>query len=286
MKFIGKLVWTFILTFAVALQANAAIRISQDKFEFTVKPNSKFLTGSFTVQANTDETIRFKVYSEYFETSELGIMETGLSSDSPNSLVSNIRFNPTEFTLSSGKAQKVRFTITNMDKLSEGESRAALFLEDAKTKEQALPSESEQFSAYILLRTRVAVPIYVDKGKVIKTCSVDGLFVDTNNNNCLYTLNVKSSGNSKVRIKGTGQIIKDNKLIEEFPLNERPIQAGTNGLIQNEIPVNDLKQDEEYKLRMNLIYKDEKGKLKPLKSETLFKPGKKSNEAGKEESSL
>jgi len=270
MKFLKYLLLLSFMALIVSLPANAAIRLSTEKFEFNVKPNDNYITGSFTVQNDDNEEIRFKAYPEYFEISEEGTIQTGIIKTNSDGIVKNIRFNPAEFTLTSNSSQKIRFTITNVQNLPEGESRAALFLENAKTKEQSLPSKNSKASASLIVKTRIAVPIYIEKGRVIKTGSIDSVNLNKFKNKYVYDLTVKSSGNSLIRAGGIGQIVKDDQLIAEFPINERPIQAGTAGKFKDIIQTTGLSSNQQYKLKLTLRYKDQDQKEVVLRDERPF----------------
>ncbi|OGH95765.1 MAG: hypothetical protein A2104_07855 [Candidatus Melainabacteria bacterium GWF2_32_7] len=273
MKILKFLLLLPLLLIFVSMPVSAAIRLSTEKFEFNVKPNDNFLTGSFTVQNDGNATVRFRAYPEYFEISENGTILTEIKNKNVNSVSENIRFNPAEFTLNSNDSQKIRFTITNVRNLPDGESRAALFLEDIKTKQQALPTGSNKASANLVIKTRIAIPIYVDKGRVIKVGAIQQVNLEKVKNRYQYDLRVKSSGNSLIRVSGIGQIVKDNNLISEFPINERPVQAGTVGIIKDFIPTQKLIPGQDYTLKVSLSYKGQDNKEVLLRQEMPFNLG-------------
>lgn len=255
----------------ISLPANANVRLSTEKFEFAVKPGDNYITSSFTIQNDGQEAIRFKAYPEYFEISENGTILTGIKDKSSNPLENNIRFNPTEFTINPNDSQNIRFTITNVQSLPDGESRAALFLEDVKTKLQALPTNNAKVAANLVIKTRIAVPIYVDKGRVTKVGSIDKLSIEKSKNSYLYNLNVKSVGNSLIRVGGTGQIVKDNQLITEFPINEHPIQGNSTGIFKESLPVKGLNGDQQYTLKISVSYKGQDNKEQVLSKDIPFR---------------
>jgi len=261
----------FFIALAVLLPANAAIRLSTEKFEFNVKPNDQYITGSFTVQNDDNEEIRFKAYPEYFEISDEGTIRTGLNKESSEIITKNIRFNPTEFTLAPNGSQKIRFTIANVQNLPDGESRAALFLENLKTKAQALPTNNAKTSANLVIKTRIAVPIYVEKGKVIKSGIISSVDLKKFKNKYTYAFNVKSTGNSIIRVGGVGQIVKDGQLVNEFPVNERPVQGGSTGKFKDIFTTKGLHTDQQYDLKLTLRYKDQDNREVVLKDEKPFK---------------
>lgn len=255
MRFLKYFFIICLMFLLIKFPALAGIRLSAERFEFEANSKTNFLTGSFTVENDDKEPVRFKVYPQYFEISENGTILTDLKEE--GLLSKNIRFNPAEFTLNRNESQKIRFTITNVKDLPDGESRTALFLEDVKTKEQALPSENRNASAKLVLKTRVAIPIYVDKGKVFKSGSIEKLEIQKYKNNYYYDLAVKSSGNSKIRVGGVGQIIKGNDLVNEFAINEHPIQAGSTGKFRDIIPAFNMEAGQKYTFKAIMSYKNQ-----------------------------
>ena len=269
-KYIGCLIFLFLV---FQNQAQAALRVLPTRFEYSIKPGAekRFINGAIEIQGGANETVRFKVYPKSFNIDENGGMDTDSKNILTSPIAQYIRFNPAEVTLSSGVPQKVRFTITNIKDLPDGESRIALLFEDVKTKQQALPTSSSAISAYVTIRAIVGVPIYIDKGKVVKTGEIKKLEVGKFSNKYIYTVNVKSDGNSKIRVNGTAQIIKDKNLVAEFPLVSQPVQAGTIGKLQGELPVQSLTQGNEYKLKVTLLFNDQKEKQQYLINEIDFK---------------
>jgi P pilus assembly chaperone PapD len=238
---------------------NAAVKITPSRFEFTLKPNNtrNIINGSFSVQGGSNETIRFRIYPENFDIAEDGSVITNSESSSENRFINNIRFNPAEFTLSPGQVQRIRFTIPDINDLTDGEHRIALFMEDVKTKEEVLPTYNENVSASIVIKTRAGLPIYINKGKTIKSGVIEKLSAERINGVYYSVLSIKSTGNSNIRISGNGQIICKKKLIKEFPLDQHVIQAGNTGKFKIILPVNDLELNEDYKFKLTLTYKDQ-----------------------------
>ena len=127
----------------------------------------------FTAQGGEDETIRFKVYPEYFKITSKGAMDMLEKMPAEDSLINNIKFVPSEFTLQNGRIQKVRLTVSDFDKLPDGESRLVLFLEDVAAKEVILPYQNKDVTTKLLVKTRVGIPVYLDKGHVIKKGEIE-----------------------------------------------------------------------------------------------------------------
>lgn len=83
-------------------------------------------------------------------------------------------------------------------------------------------------------------------------------------------LKLSSSGNSKVRYTGKAQIIKDKNLIGEYKIKNHVIGSNNTLSISENIPLNDIKENGDYILRLIIQYTDEKGRLKSLTRESQF----------------
>jgi len=268
---IYKHLFMLVLMIFITLPAHAMLRISPERFEFKVDSSkNKFLNDSITIQVDGIEPVRLKAYAEYFELSDTGSLITGIKNSANNQLEENIRFNPTEFIIQPGESQKIRFTIMNLQKLNNGESRVAIFLEDVKSKTQLLQNLNNGTQAKINVKTRIAIPIYVDNGLILKSGEISKLCIQNSDNKLQYELNVKSTGNSKIRIAGVGQIINNKNLAADFPIESRPVQAGTISKFKGDLPVEKLDPNLEYTLKINLFYKDQNNKNHNLVKEINF----------------
>lgn len=257
--------------FYAAIPAFAAISVTPTLVEINaVNSKRNFATASFDVSGGKNETIRFKVYPEYFEISSEGTMNVIDKKDAPDSLVSKARFVPNEFTLTGGKSQKVRLTVADINTLKDGESRMVLFLEDVKAKELILPNNYKNVTTKLIVKTRVGVPVYVDKGHVIKTGNIDTLDVHRKDKDLVYKMKITSSGNSKIRCAGKVQLTKGKELIEEYPL-KNAVVGGKNFLnIEDKIPLEKISENGNYTLRVLVHYQDEKGRNKVILKEAMF----------------
>lgn len=251
--------------------ANAAIKVTPTIIELNTKnARSNYLTASFDVQGDKNEIIRFKVYPEYFKISQTGTMELYENSDEADSLIKNARFVPNEFTLQNGRPQKVRLTIADLNSMPDGESRMVLFLEDVAAKELFLPSGQRDVQTKLLIKTRVGIPVYVDKGNFVKCAKIDTLNLQKKNNEINAALKIISQGNSKVRYTGKVQIIKDKNLLAEYPVKSNVVSSNSFLLTNENVPLKNITQAGEYTIRVILNYSDEKGKLKNLIKEDKF----------------
>ncbi len=250
---------------------NAALRVTPTVVELNAnKAKGNYMTTSFDVKGGDNETIRFKIYPSYFDITEEGKMNEISNSTSPNSLVNNVRFIPNEFTLINGASQKVRLTIADLNKLPDGENRMVLFLEDVQAKEVILPHHNRDIVTRLIVKSRVGIPVYVDKGRFVKCGRFNDLTIENDKKNLYFKLSLSSTGNSKVRYNGKAQIIKEKKLIDEFPVASNTIKNNGNLYVTEIIPIKNIKEKGNYKIRVILNYKDEKGNNKNMTKETEF----------------
>ena len=259
-----------LLIFSI-LKTEAAIKVTPTIIEMDTKnAKSNYVTSSFNVQGGDNETIRFKIYPEYFTISPDGKMQMLGKTEAKDSLINNIKFVPSEFTLQNGRPQKVRLTITDFNKLPDGESRLVLFLEDVKPKEVILPNNYKNVSTKLLVKTRVGIPVYLDKGNITRKGDIQELNTEINENNLICTMKISSSGNSKIRYNGKAQIIKNKNLIDEFQIQKHVIGSNNFLMAQEKFPLNKIEENGEYKIRIILQYKDENQKNKNLIKESTF----------------
>ena len=267
----------FLKKFAVLLlflsqltPAFATVKVMPTLIELNAnKSRGNYLTTSFSVQADKNETVRFKLYPEYFTITDEGKMDAVPVSSNADNLISHARFVPNEFTLKNGVPQVVRVTFTDLKSLPDGESRMVMFIEDVAAKEIMLPNANKNLNTRLIVKTRLGIPIYVDKGRVVKAGNFNDLKVEKNSNkNLVYKMDLSASGNSKVRYHGKAQIIKNNQLIKEFPVNSNTIRA--NGVFSEIGLLPGNLEEGDYVFKVILTYKNEKGENKNLIKETQF----------------
>ena len=259
-----------VLLFAVSIcQVQAAVKVAPTLIELNAnKSNGNYLTTSFSVQADKNETIRYKLYPEYFTITDEGKMNAIADSGNPDNLIPHARFVPNEFTLKNGIPQLVRVTFTDLKSLPDGESRMVMFIEDVAAKEIILPNKNKNVNTKLIVKTRLGIPIYVDNGRFVKVGSFNNLTVEKNNKNLVYRMQLSAGGNSKVRYHGKAQIIKDKKLIQEFNVNSNTIRA--NGIFEETGLIPNNLEEGDYILKVILTYKNEKGENKNLIKEITF----------------
>lgn len=260
--------FVFLLT---VLTSHAAIKVTPTILELNANDaHGDYLTASIDIQGGADELIRFKIYPEYFKISQHGTMDIIENSQEADYLIKNVRFVPNEFTLQNGRTQKVRLTVSNLKSMPDGESRMVLFLEDVDAKEVYLPSGKKDVSTKLVVKTRVGVPVYVDKGRFVKCAQIEKFDIEKQNNEIKTALKLVSTGNSKVRYTGKAQIIKDKKLVGEYPIKNSVISANNVLFVNDTIPLDDIRESGNYTIRLILQYTDEKGKLKNIIKENQF----------------
>lgn len=270
-----KLLYLFLFTIIIGAMtittANAAIKVTPTILELDAnKVRGNYLTASFDVQGGKNETIRFKVYPEYFKISQEGTMDMLEKTEAPDSLIQHVRFVPNEFTLQNGRTQKVRLTVANLNKLPDGESRMVLMLEDVAAKEVTLPYANQNVTTKLIVKTRVGIPVYVDKGRYTKNVNFGDFKVERKNKELITTLKLISDGNSKVRYAGKAQIIRNKQLVDEYTMKNNVVGSKNVLFTKEEIPLDKITQNGDYTLRMILTYNDEKGKPKNIIKETIF----------------
>lgn len=255
--------------------ANAAIRISPGSVELDANKTKKdYVTGSFVVAGAKDETIRFKAYPEFFEYDSKGRYVELPDKGQPRSLIGKLNFYPMEFTCKGGLEQKVRFTVKDIKNLPEGESRLVLFLEDVDTKEVLLGKAENGIGGKIIVKTRVGVPIYLNKGKYVKKGTLDSLVLKQVGDEFKCEYKVSSLGNSRVRYSGYAYVSQGDKLIKKCEVSGSSIEGGKflETAQKLDIPKDKLTAGQEYKVKFVLTYKDEKQNSKVLKKEITFIP--------------
>lgn len=268
-KFLVLLLLAFVI---LEQKANAALKVTPTLLELNAnETRGNYLTASFDVQGDANETIRFKIYPSYFKISPQGTMDIiEENTSAADNLIKNVRFVPNEFTLQNGNKQKVRLTITDLKNLPDGESRMVLFLEDVAAKELVLPSGMKDVSTKLIVKTRVGIPIYLDKGKFVKCAQIENIDLKKQDKELQLALKLSSSGNSKVRYTGKVQIIKDKELIGEYKIKNHVIGSNNTLSTLEGIPLKDIKENGNYTLRTIIQYPDEKGRLKSLIKENQF----------------
>ncbi|MBQ4114137.1 hypothetical protein IJD34_01895 [bacterium] len=261
-----------LIAMAVGIPAYASIIVSPTKIEINAnKIKNNYTTAAIEVKGENDRPVRFRAYPGYFEISNTSEMIMKDSSNSPHDLSKKIRFVPSEFTIPAGKSQKVRVNIAGIKTLPDGESRAVLYLEDVNQKEMSLGNTPNGIGAQLILKTRVGVPVYVDKGKFTKIADIETFNIVRKKDGLYSDIKVVSTGTNRVRYTGIVQIIQGKKLIDEYPLNGKVVGGNNSYSGIQKVKTDKIVESGEYTLRAILTYFDENNNRKNIKKDAILK---------------
>ena len=272
LKTLNKKILTTTLALVMTVPAFASVAVSPTRVEINAnKLKSNYVTTAIEVKGDSQVPMRFKVYPGYFTIDNKGevVMADKATNDS-HDLSKKIRFVPSEFTVAQGKSQKLRINVANLNQLPDGESRAMLYIEDVNPKEMNIPTGNAGINAQLIVKTRVGVPVYIDKGKVTKDAEIEYLNVVKEKNAYYTNMKVVSKGNSKIRYSGKVQIVQGKKLVSEYNLSEKVVGANNFYVDKQKVEMNNIKETGEYTLRTVLSFFDENGKRKNIKKETIL----------------
>ena len=171
-----KKILGLIIAFLITTQAYASIAVAPTRIEINAnKAKGNYITTAVEVRGDARTPIRFRVYPGYFTINEKAQMVQYEKSDDAYNIAKKIRFVPSEFTVQPGKTQKLRINIAGLNSLPDGENRAILYLEDVNAKEFGVDTGMEGIGAQLIVKTRMGIPIYVDKGKFTKKADIENL---------------------------------------------------------------------------------------------------------------
>ena len=259
-----------LIAIMMAIPAYASITVSPTRIEINAnKIKSNYATTAIEIRGAQDKPIRYRAYTDYFEVDENAKMKIPENKNTPHNISQKIRFVPSEFTVPPGRSQKVRVNVANVRSLPDGESRAVIYLEDIEPKEMNIPNEMG-INAKLIIKTRVAVPVYVDKGNYTKKADVETFEVVKQNNASYAKIKVVSTGNSRIRYEGKMQIIDGRKLIDEFSINGSVVGDNNHLTTLHKIKTDKITKAGEYTLRLVLSYVDEKDSKKNIKKDTIL----------------
>ena len=268
-KTLNKKILTTTLALFMTIPAFASVAVAPTRVEINAnKIKNNYVTTAIEVKGDSQVPMRFKVYPGYFTIDNKGevVMVDKATNDS-HDLSKKIRFVPSEFTVAQGKSQKLRINIANLNQLPDGESRTMLYIEDVNPKEMNIPTGRAGIGAQLIVKTRVGVPVYIDKGKVTKDAEIEYLNIVKEKDGYYTDMKIVSKGNSKIRYAGNVQIIQGKKLVDEYSLNGNVV-GDNNSYVDKQKVITDKLTSGEYTLRMIIFYYDENGKKKNIKKET------------------
>lgn len=266
-----KKVLGLLLMLCIGIPAYASVTVSPTRIEINAnKIKNNYVTAAVEVKGDNSGPVRFRAYPGYFKISDKSEMVMLESNGDPHDVSDKIRFVPSEFTVAPGKAQKLRVNIANIKSLPDGESRAILYLEDVNVKEMNVPNTSG-IGAQLLLKTRVGVPVYIDKGNFKKKADVETFGIVKGVDGLYTEAKIVSSGNSKVRYSGTYQIIQGKKLVCEYPIDGKVVGDNSFYVAKQKIETQKITGAGDYTIRMVLSYFDENGNRKNIKKDAILK---------------
>lgn len=266
-----KKVLGLLIALGISIPAYASISVSPTRLEINAnKIRNSYVTTAIEVRGDEKAPVRFRAYSGYFTIDEKGKMNLQDSNPSnPHDISGKIRFVPSEFTVAPGRSQKLRVNIANIANLPDGESRAILYLEDVQPKEMNLPAPTG-IGAQIILKTRTAIPIYVDRGKFVKKAEFEYLNIVKEKDGLYTEAKILSTGNSKVRYNAKVQVIKGKKLITEYSLYGGVVGENNTCVLKEKIQTEKIKDAGDYTLRLVLSYDDQDGNRKNIKKDAIL----------------
>ena len=265
-----KKILGLLIALGLSVPAFASITVSPTRIEINANNiRNNYVSTAIEIKGETDRPVRYKAYAGYFTISDKGTMIMNDDSTDPCNISKKIRFVPSEFTVPPGKSQKVRVNIANIKSLPDGESRAILYLEDINPKEMNVPN-SYGIGAQLILKTRVGVPVYVDKGNFKKQGDVESFELVKQKDGYYTKTKIVSTGNSKIRYSGKIQIIDGKKLIDEYSITPNVVGSKNSLVITDRVQTEKIKQTGDYTLRLILTYTDENNNKKNIKKDAIL----------------
>ena len=266
-----KKILGLLIALGISIPAFASIAVAPTRIEINAnKVKTNYITTAIEVKGDSKEPVRVKAYSGFFTINEKGEFVAVDKSASVYNISKKIRFVPSEFTVAEGKSQKLRVNITGINQLPDGESRAVLYIEDVSPKEMEIDTGRAGIGAQLIVKTRIGVPIYIDKGKFTKEAEIEYLKVTKQKDGLYSEMKVLSKGNSRVRYVANAQIIQGKKLIDEYAMNNKVVGENNYYVAKEKIRTDKIKNSGEYTLRIILSYFDQNGKRKNIIKETIL----------------
>ena len=265
-----KRILGLLIAIGICIPTYASVAVSPTKVEINAnKIRNNYVTTAVEIRGETERPVRFRASAGYFTISDQGEMILKESGNDPHDISKKVRFVPSEFTVPPGKTQKLRVNVANIASLPDGESRAVLFLEDIQPKEIDFSSPTG-IGAQLVLKTRVGIPIYLDKGKFTKKAEIEYLNIIEEKDGLYTEMKILSTGNSKVRYNAVVQIIKNKKLIGEYNLEGKVVGSENSLVTKDKIETKKITEAGDYNLRMILSYYDQDGNRKNVKKDVML----------------
>lgn len=268
-----KKILGLILALMITVPSFASLGISPTKLEINAnKVRANYFTTAIDVKGDINTPMRFKVYPGYFTINSNGeVVMIEKSNGDAHDISKKIRYVPSEFTIIPGRSQKLRINIPNIKELADGESRAILYIEDINPKEINLDTGRTGIGAQLIVKTRVGVPILVDKGKFTKKGEIEYFNIKKEKDGIYTEMKIVSTGNSRIGYTGKYQIIKGKELIDEYEMERKTVGDNNFYVAKEKLKTDKIKGVGEYTIKAVLSYHDENGKKKNLTKETILK---------------
>ena len=264
-KLLGLLIAMF-----MASEVFASLTVMPTRVELNAnKSRTNYLSAAVEIKGDQKEIMRFKAYPAYFRINEKGELVMLDGQTAPNDLTKKIRFVPSEFNVYPGKSQKLRINILGINTLPDGENRCVLYIEDVNPKELNLETGRKGINAQLIVKTRIGVPIYVDKGKVKKICEIENFNVSKEKGKYFVKAKLLSKGNAKIRYYSSLQIINGKKLVKEHVLSGGCVADNNYYNYKEQLDTTGVEPGE-YTVRLVIHYTDENGKKQHVAQETMM----------------
>ena len=210
-----KKILGLLIALIISTKAFASIAVMPTKIELNANKNkANYISTSIEVRGDKTRPMRFKAYTGYFKINEKGEVLQLEGQTAPNDISKKVKFVPSEFNVQPGKSQRLRINIAGLNSLPDGENRTMLYIEDVNPKEIMLDTGNSGIGAQLIIKTRVGVPVYLDKGKFVKKAELGAFNVTKEKDGTYVAAKVLSTGNSKVRCSSQVQIYKDKKIAQ------------------------------------------------------------------------
>jgi len=262
-KILGTILGLMFMTQCFASIAVAPTRVEID----ANKVKGNFVTTAIEIKGDKTKTMRFKVYPEYFEIDEQGQVVMIEKSDDPHNISKKIRFVPSEFNVLPGKAQKLRINIANIKQLPDGENRAILYIEDVQPKTMDVNTGRSGIGAQLIVKTRIGVPVYIDKGKFTRQGEIESFDINETKDGLKANIKILSKGNTRLRYNGKIQLIKGEELVDEFSIGNG-IVGGNNYFVHSVTAKPEKISAGTYTARAVISYSDQNNKKQIIKKDT------------------
>lgn len=271
LKTIKNRIFSTALAMMLAVPAFASVAVAPTRVEINAnKIKGNYITTAIEIKGDSQQPMRFKIYPGYFTIDNKGEVVMQDKSSDPHDLTKKIRFVPSEFTVAQGKNQKVRINIANLNQLPDGENRTMLYIEDVNPKEMNIPTQRAGIGAQLIVKTRIGVPVYIEKGKVTKDAEIESLNIEKTEHELYSKIKLVNKGNSKIRYNGKAQIVQGKNLISEYDLKGSVIGENNYRELKEKIDTKNVNNSGEYTLRVIISYVDENGKKINIKKETTI----------------